>query len=126
MKLYKVTAWVARALGFAQLAAILAIIIYSIIQIKPESEENIGYIFLIMICVVLAIFLTIFLLVAWKRETTGGVLYLVFSGILLLVITIVDITTTHTNPYVNFYLYITPIAVTGLLFLISGLRGRKL
>ncbi len=124
MKLSKAITWAARGLGLGLLAALLAIIIYSIVMIKPETEENIGYIFLIMICVALAIFLTIFLLVAWKRETTGGVFYVVFAGLMLLVITIVDITATHTNQYLYLYLYVAPIAITGILFLISARMKR--
>src|SRR5512138_1114856 len=93
MKLTKILDWVGRVLGIAMLAACLAAIIYAIVMINPASQENIGFIFLIMVSVLLIIFLTIFLLVAWQRDVMGGMLYLVFALILELLVLTMDITT---------------------------------
>lgn len=120
MKLTKILAWAGRVLGISMLAACLAAIIYAVVMIKSETEQNIGFIFLIIVSVLLFVFLGIFLLVAWRREIMGGMLYLVFALILELLVLTMDLTTQRPISYANLYLIGAPIGLTGLLFLISA------
>jgi len=121
MPFHKIITWIGRVLGLAMLAALAWAIIYAVVMLKPESETNIGNIFLIMVSVLLMIFLLIFLVVAWRKEITGATLYLVFAAILELLVLSMNLTDTRPIYFVYLYLIGAPIALDGILFLTGGL-----
>jgi hypothetical protein len=124
MKLSKIIAWIGRVFGIAMCALLVGVIVYAVMMLKPRNESNIGFIFLIMVSALLLIFLLIFILVAWRKEITGSILYLVFTAILELLVLTMDLTTQRPLYYASLYLIGVPIFVTGLLFLISSLIQR--
>lgn len=112
MKLANGLMWIGRALGIIQVLLIVWFIV-----ITPPSE---WWIYIFAGSLLLIAIYSLFLVVSWRSELLGGILYLVFVDILALLVLFI------TDPewswgYIRLLL---PGFVTGVLLLTSGMLKR--
>jgi len=84
MKLANLFTWVGRILGIIQLVFFTGVLIFFATLIKPVSEETAPAILMVMVSVFFITLFGVFLAVAWRRPRLGGVLYLIFCSIIVI------------------------------------------
>ncbi len=117
--------WIARGLGILLAVGLTALATYQFVVIIPGTLEKMIYFFWVGVPILLAVIFNLFLQVAWRKEGTGGKLYLAFFGVMLALIFIADQVGFHGPDYGYLYLAVLPVALTGVMFLISGRMVRS-